>query len=177
MIQNDAQLDWQRISESLEALEMQKFAHSCFALVEAWFGVTAPVPFARLDADSVTFITEKVLANGVFGLHDRENRGYGAKNALILQKGPRWLTRAGNLLTDVFLPYSMMIAYPGCEFLRGRKLLLPAAWIYRFFYLLRRGDYRRAKNTIDQSFIPETELRARERYLETMGLTFSKKEV
>lgn len=177
MIQNDAQLDWQKISELLETLEMQSFAQSCFALIESWFGITAPLPFERMDADTASFVTEKVLANGVFGLHDRTNRAFNAQNALILKKGPRWLTRTANLLTDVFLPYSLMISYPGCEFLKGRKLLLPAAWIYRFFYLLRRGDYRKAKKTIDQNFIPETELRERERYLEAMGLTFSKKEV
>lgn len=175
MLKNGTEIDWNRIERLLEELDLARFAHVCYSLCEAWFGVACPGAFQRLDGETCAFVTEKVLGNGVFGFHDQSNRGNVPKNSLVMKQAPRWATRLNQFLFSLFPDYDVMVQYPGCGFLRKRRYLLPAAWVKRFVYLLREGDFQRVKETVGNSFIPSKALDERAAFLEKMGIVSKKK--
>ena len=170
MIRNNPDLRWDWIEESLQRLELRKFAHVCFALIDKWFGISAPVKADPLPDSLTEKIAGKTLDGGVFGYQDEQNRFSDARTALIQGGGPLWLRRMKVLLSKTFLSYENMRGYAGCGFLDGRPYLLPFAWLKRLGMILRRKDKTATIRTIRSSMIPAAELKERDRLLRDMGL-------
>lgn len=164
------ELNWTWIEQKLKELELEDFAHACYSLVEAWFGVTAPVDFARMDSDSVRSVTEKILGNGVFGYADDDNDRNYSRMTFIRSKYPRWLHRLAMLTRSTFPEYSMMKGYRGCGYLDGRPYLLPVAWAQRLGYIVFRKDKSPTGETLRGILTPEREISAHEALLDAMGL-------
>lgn len=170
MIKNNDSLNWGWIEEKLAYLDLQRFANICFALVEWWFDIEAPVKYANVDKDFAIQITSKILEDGVFGFDNNENKKTNARTALIISKGPLWFRRIKLILQSTFLNYEIMRGYPGCEFIDGKPWLLPIAWIIRFAAILREKDKSHVVGVMKKSMIPEGELYEREKILKKMGL-------
>ena len=170
MIMNNDQLNWCWIEDKLDYLDLLRFAHVCYALVENWFGVAAPVKYVRIDKAFVDQMTSKIIADGVFGFDNEENKKTDARTALIISKGPLWLRRIKMILQSVFLSYDIMRGYPGCGFIDGKPWLLPIAWIKRFVIIARERDKSSVANVLNNSMIPEDELHERKELLEKMGV-------
>lgn len=174
MIKNNDQLNWAWIEDKLDCIDLLRFAHVCYALVEMWFDVKAPVKYASADQAFVDQITLKILADGVFGFDNEDNKKADAHTALIVSRGPLWLRRIKLILQSVFLNYEIMRGYPGCGFIDGRPWLLPVAWIKRFVVLISEKDKSGVVNVVNNSLIPKEELREREEILEKMGVWSTK---
>ena len=170
MIKNNDQLNWNWIENKLVYLNLQRFAHVCYALVKCWFEIVVPVEYANLDEDFVEQMTTKILEDGVFGFDNSENKKTNAHTALIISKGPLWLKRIQLIMHSSFLNYEIMRGYPGCEFIDGRPWLLPIAWFRRFVVILKEKDKNSTVNVLKNCMIPEEELRERKEILEKMGL-------
>ncbi len=169
MITRCPALDWQWIGEKLEEISLAPFASACFALLDALFGVRAPLPFDAMSPADAALMTERILKGGAFGFADPENAAFRAKRELT-GRGPRWIRRLRLFWKSAFLPYEQMKAYPGCGFLDGRPVLLPAAWLYRFWIILWRKDKASTRETVQNVLIPEEEVARREQYLRAMRL-------
>lgn len=63
-----------------------------------------------------------------------------------------------------------MDGYPGCGFLKKHPYLMPLAWLIRFAYLLRRGNFKQAGNTIRGAFFSRRDLKAYIERVRKIGL-------
>ena len=169
MIIKEPKLDWRWIEENLLALQLRDFAHNCYALLERWFGISAPVDYARPEKDFYEEITEQVFSGGVFGMDAENNLDNAAKTALAKARGPLWLRRLRRTMRDIFPSYQMMRGYAGCEYLYDRPYLLPAAWVHRIFMLFRKHRSNQARTGKQVSILDDEVVRRRE-WLNKMGL-------
>ena len=170
VVKNGPELDWKWIEVTLEKLGLTRYAHACFSLIEKWFGVTAPVDYERLDENTVEVVTEKILGNGVFGFADEDNIDNRARNAIMLKSGSTIKNRMSFLISNLFPNYMCMKEYPGCEFLIGRRYMLPLAWLKRFWLIATSKDNSARINTVKSTFIQEEELEGRRELLTKMGM-------
>lgn len=164
----ELKMEW--IEEKLRELGLQKFAHACYSLIENWFGIPAPVAHESLPEEKIRTMTEMLLQNGVFGSSNVENQKNGIRNRILYSKYPHWIQRSMILLESLFPGYGLMRNYPGCEYLDGRPVLLPVAWVHRFVIHLRRKGNSTAGSTVKNIMTPEEELKARRELLSVMGL-------
>ena len=170
MIRNEPTLRWEWIEEILRTLKFVKYAHVCYALIDYWFGIKAPVDYQPLGEDFVEQISIQILLNGVFGFADGRGRKNDAQTALVITSGPNWLRRIKILWKKTFLSYEIMRGYPGCAFVDGKRWLMPVAWVKRLFILLSRKDKTRSMSVIKSSNASQEELEEREQLLRGMGL-------
>ena len=63
MIMNEKSLNWGWIEEKLVEIKMYEFAKTCFALIEYWFGIIAPINYELLPEEFQIKATNKVLNN------------------------------------------------------------------------------------------------------------------
>ena len=169
-IRNCPELHWDWIEEKLREEKLERFAHACYALIEEWFGIVAPVGFERLDAETVAEVTEKVLKNGVFGFKNEENRLNGMTNKFVLQSGSFRKRRIILMTKSLFPNYKIMQGYPGCSFLKGRPWLLPAAWIRRFLFIGQKKNYSVRAQTVSGILQSDEMLEKKKDLLVRMGL-------
>ena len=130
-------LRWDWIQDKLEELKLLRFTETCFALCRAWFGFESPFPIGELDPGFYDFVTNKLFRDGVFGLGNAQNEASRSAKEITRRKGPYWLRSLGLMLYRVFPPYGDLELVPWYSFLKGRPWLLPAAWVYRWYYCLR----------------------------------------
>ena len=163
-------LDWDWMNSTLNGLGLRDFAQVCFALLHRWFETPLPFETVDLPEDNYMDAAEKVFANGIFGFHDESNRESKSLNAITRKQGPRWWARTRTLLESTFPPYRNMRYVPHYAFLNGRPWLLPAAWLYRYWFAARNRMGKNAKRMIDGALIANDRLDARERELAKWGL-------
>ena len=168
LIKDGPDLDWKWIEKKLGELEMRRFAHACYSLIEYWFGITPPISFKRMDG--LEEMTEKIIGNGVFGEADPDNKKNWVRNFLIMEKRPVWVNRIVLLKKNFFPGYDFMVDYPGCGFIENRKYLIPFAWIVRFGRLIRPGEHKKAVNTIRRALLSRHELKDHSERIRKMGL-------
>ena len=169
IIKNDPGLDWLRIEQMLESLEMGKFSKICFALCERWFGVKSPIPYEALNEDFFEEATGKIFANGIFGFQDKSNRNNVTINRIIKNGKARKLSRAQMILRHMFPRYIHMRYIPYYHFIEGRPWLLPVAWIYRYIRLFT-GKTDNLSLFIDNVKLPNEEVDVREAEMRRWGL-------
>lgn len=146
-------LDYPLIEEELRKMGLWKFAGTCFALCREWFGVEMPLEAPALDADFLRIITEKTLRDGAFGIQNQENDNGGNVKAIKREGGPYWRAAVRLVLRGLFPSYENMRLIPSYSFVDGRPWLLPAAWIYRFWYCARNKFGR----SLDRLLAPVTQ--------------------
>lgn len=170
LIKNGPIFDWNWIEEKLEELNLKRFAHACFSIINNWFDVDAPVEYEQLDNATIEAVTEIILGNGVFGFADKDNRNNFTKNAVILNSGGKIRSRITYMTAKTFPDYETMIKYPGCKFLIGKKYLLPISWLFRFGYIKTRKDAISRIDTVKGAFVSDEDIEKRRAFMEQMGL-------
>lgn len=130
-------LRWDWILSELEKLKLRRFAETCLAFCREWFGWEPPFSVPPLGGDFAALVTEKMFRDGTFGLENEENAGSIAAKE-ISHDGASYERGALRLvLRRIFPPYGDLQLIPWYSFVDGRPWLLPAAWVYRWFYVLR----------------------------------------
>ena len=173
LIKYGPKLNWPWIEKQLIKLDLADFAHICYSLIEAWFGIKAPVNYKKTSLDEE--ITEKVLGNGVFGSADQSNLDNLSRNQLLNIQLPQWINHTILFLSIIFPDYDTMLNYPGCKFLKKTVFLLPLAWLYRFVYLIKQADFAKVKRTLKGSLISFKKLDDHAKRIEKMGLRHKRK--
>lgn len=127
-------LDWDRIIAELDRLELLEFTKTCFAFCERWFDVTMPLAGGELEESFFEEITSKTFRDGTFGLHNEQNRAAHSAKEIRRSGKPYWITVLILTWKKLFPPYRDMQLVPWYSFVDGKPWLMPAAWIYRWFY-------------------------------------------
>ena len=163
-------LDWTWLRDTLEGLSLWRFLLVCLALIERWFGTTAPIELEQIDEAFYQEATDKIFSNGVFGFDNEANIENRTTNSILWHRGPLWLARMKVLLGNVFPSYRNMRYVPHYSFVNCRPWLLPIAWVYRLFRSIRFRMAVRGKIILSETFIPSEKIDGRKEALAKWGL-------
>ena len=135
-------LNWSVIETDLRKIGLWEFALKAFAFCFIWFDIEPPVKTQPLDEDFYEESTAFVFKNGVFGYDNEHHYEHAIERQIRASGKTKVIGKIKIVLRDVFIPYDEMIELQYCSFIKGRKYLLPAAWVYRIFYVLRKKRYQ-----------------------------------
>lgn len=162
-------LDWQWIRQELEKLKLLAFTKTCFAFCQRWFDAEMPVESAALDGDFYAEVTAKMFNDGIFGLENRQNLAAHSAKEIKRSKNSYWLTAIRLTLHRVFPSYRDMQLVPWYRFVDGRPWLLPAAWVYRWFYTAAH-KFEHSKNLLLEPYNKREVIEKREKMISSWGL-------
>ena len=131
--------DWKWIKDSLAKLGILEFAKNVFYVCRLWWGIIPPNELYK-EMNTEAFVeesTELIFKNGVFGFNNDQHWANALGKSLSRISAPRIMKPVIRCFIEVCKPYEIMSNYPYCAFLKGRKYLLPFAWVKRFIYLVR----------------------------------------
>ena len=162
-------LDWDWLRTELEGLRLWRFAQTCLALCRALFGQKAPFGVPELETSFLDTVTEKLFRDGTFGLENEQHRA--AHAAKEIRRSPlRYEAAAWRLtLYKLFPPYEDLQLIPWYSFVDGRPWLTPAAWLYRWFYVLCHKAEHGA-SLLTEPFAERERILQRQQYIGDWGL-------
>lgn len=163
-------LNFKKIENDLETVGLTKFAITCFAFCEEWFGINSPFEDNRkLDREFAEFARDKLFDDGIFGHKNPENRVAFVSHKLHSKKEISGASVLGVVIERFFPPYEYMKMVPKCSFLDGRPWLLPVAWAYRFLICLSDGRLKKASH-ISSALVKQDEIKKREQIISNWGI-------
>ncbi len=163
------QMDWGRIEKELKKLQLLQFAKTCFGLCKEWFGVDMPLKPGELDEEFVYQATEKAFNDGVFGLENKENTAANSAKELKRSHMPKAVASVMLTWKKLFPPYRDMQLVPWYSFVDGKPWLMPYAWVYRWFYVLKHKKDE-GFDLLAEPFTKEDIIIEREKWLQKWGL-------
>ena len=169
MTREERGLDWTFLEAELERLQLLDFTRTCFALCRRWFGVEMPLPAGPLEKAFFEEVTDKVFRDGTFGLHNEQNEAAHSAKELSRAEAPYWQTALALTWRKLFPPYRDMQLVPWYHFVDGRPWLLPAAWVYRWFYTARH-KFSQSKALLAEPFAKRSVIEERKQLIDRWGL-------
>ena len=163
---NDS-LDWNWIEEKLKELKIDEFAGKCFAFIDKWFDVKAPILPIKLSDDFYNESTEIIFENGIFGFGNADNDGAFEANKIMTEKHPK-LAMIKNATALAFPPYETL--RKKYDFVDGRPFLLPVAWVYRIVDSLSKGKGSDGMKSIESEFVSQEKIEERKELYKKWGL-------
>lgn len=149
---NEIDVEW--IKSKLESLELLEFAKKCFYFCEKWFGICVPFKAENISDEFYERSTLKILNDGVFGFANSVNHDNAQIYKMIVSKNPK-IYKLKYMCDKVFPPYSVMIESKKYSFIKNAPVLLPVAWIYRFFICIFRvsavADFKEKSSPVNVS--------------------------
>lgn len=167
MAENEKSLNWDWIKEKLDTLDLSRFAATCFALINRWFGLSLPMAEKSLSDSFYLEATQTILSGGIFGFDNPENSSNHAVND-IREKPVSRMTIYMYGFRRIFPPYQEMKQWDQYHFLDGRPYLLPVAHVHRIIHVLMHFSEKKLK--LNGYFPSESEVEKRKEYLEHWGL-------
>lgn len=170
VLQAGNRMNWTWIVTELEKLRLLKFAETCSALCERWFQVAFPIQTGKLSEEFYESATQKTFLDGVFGFQNPENMVASSTQQIHTSREKSYfLTAVKITLRRLFPSYESMRVIPWYSFLDGRPWLLPAAWIYRYYYCLRhKRDH--TKTILKDPYVHRKKIEVRETLIDSWGL-------
>lgn len=162
-------MDWSYVWSELEKLKLKEFTKTCFALCRKWFDIEAPGEIGLLDENFYTEVTVKMFNDGIFGLDNKQNEGAHAAKVFSRSKDSYWLSALKLTIHRLFPPYRDMQLVPWYGFLDGRPWLLPAAWVYRWFYTATH-KFKQSKELLTEPYTKRKTIEKREKLIRGWGL-------
>lgn len=163
------EMDWKWIEEELDKLKLLDFTKTCFALCERWFDVKMPIKTEKLDEAFFEAVTEKMFDDGTFGHENKENDAAHCAKEIKKSRFPYWLTAVMLTWRKIFPPYRDMQLIPYYKFVDGRPWLMPAAWVYRWFYTMK-YKAEHSRNLLIEPFTKKKTIEKREKLIRDWGL-------
>ncbi len=162
-------LDWIWLEKELRKLKLYNFTEICFALCRKWFGTDMPLESSALSDEFFESVTEKMFRDGVFGLNNEDNIGAHSAKEIRRSVCPYWITAIILTFKKIFPPYKDMQLIPWYSWVDGKPWLMPAAWIYRWFYCAVH-KLRHSKELIEEPFTKRKIIEKRESLIKDWGL-------
>jgi len=163
-------VDWDWVENELNRLDLLRFAGNCFGFCKRWFGTQSPLPAAEVEDDFFEAATEKIFIDGIFGFENDENTKNTAINEARKSAGSNWVSMLRMATRRAFPGYQTLIKSEHYAFLKGKPLLLPAAWIYRIFRGVFRGKVDTGVKLVSESFASKEAYNKRNDMLNKWGL-------
>lgn len=143
VMQRERQIDFNRVFEILEGVGLAKFARAILSVCFEWFGT------GEKYTEDTQRLQRYLVEDGVFG--SLKTDGEAAVSRLVqceaFDERGKGRSPLRLKLRLAFPPYETLVKAPYIKFLQGRRWLLPAAWIYRFFYSLK-NNRKHMLNTV-----------------------------
>lgn len=162
-------MDWQWIQAELEKLKLLQFTKTCVAFCQRWFDVQMPVETAGLDERFYAEVTAKMFNDGIFGLENEQNVAAHSAKEIRRSKEPYWLSAVKLTVHRLFPPYKDMQLVPWYRFVDGRPWLLPAAWVYRWFYTATH-KFKESRDMLTEPYKKRTVIEKRQKMISNWGL-------
>ena len=159
-------LDYQRISAETKKMGIDLFADRVYALLSKWFGIDLPI--TNIDDLFVEKATDEIITNGIFGNNQDHDIKMGIARTVANSDGNYQVARLYYYCSKLFPSYEVLCEYDYCSFLKGRKYLLPFAWLYR--WLVSAFSSRKRKNATVQLFAPKEKVNERLETLRKWGI-------
>lgn len=157
LVKNNSTLNFEYIEKELKKIGLWDFAMTAFSFIEKWFCVSSPVKCCDIDDKLYEESTKYIFSNGVLGFDNKENSEVVDLQMKILKSGKGYLfAKITHILHSMFPSYDEMVKLYYCDFLKGKKILLPVAWIYRFFFRIK-SKQRRSK-FIEKTFVSKSKI-------------------
>lgn len=172
LIKNCNALDWVWIEQELKNCELLSFARNVFSFIEHWWGVVCPIGFNLITEDFYKSGTDFVLANGVFGFNNAENKANRIANAAIESKRI-WLSKLYSAVSFVFPNYRSLSVVKPYNFIEGKPYLLPFAWIYRFYVGIKNKKIKRKINSVKEEYASNDYIDKRKELYKQWGLSLN----
>ena len=169
MTREERGLDWTFLEAELERLQLLDFTRTCFALCRRWFGVDMPLGSGVPEESFFEEVTDKAFRDGTFGLHNEQNEAAHSAKELSRAEAPYWQTALALTWRKLFPPYRDMQLVPWYHFVDGRPWLLPAAWVYRWFYTARH-KFSQSKALLAEPFAKRSVIEERKQLIDRWGL-------
>lgn len=160
LLKNDNRIDWTWTEERLRKIGLLPFAKTVFYYIEKWFRIKAPIEAEPVSEGVFEESTGYVFDNGVFGFENEENAVFFASNNVRKAKNPK-LAMLMLALKEVFPSYNAMIAIERYYFLRGKPILLPLVWFFRFGKTLKNKRLDEVLSQISKSFVSKSQIAKR----------------
>lgn len=161
VVARNCNLDWKQVEEWLISLDLLKFSKNCLSLCNRWFGLVTPLN-SEMEEGFIKTATNDILRNGVFGYGTEEN----FDNKYLWQYDEKGKPK--NLI--LFPDYESMVCIRYYSFIKGKKYLLPVAWVYRFCRILFLKQYNRKKRIMTNRKDTVKLIKKRKKYLSTWGI-------
>lgn len=165
VIKNNS-LDFQRIAKETKKMGIDVFTDRIFALLSQWFDIE--VPNTNIDDGFIERATEEIMANGVFGNEQDLEIKMGIARTMANNDGHFQTARLLYYCRKLFPSYETLCEYHYCRFLKGRKYLLPIAWLYR--WLISATDSGKRRSAANQMFAPKDKIQERLQELKKWGI-------
>lgn len=162
-------MDWNWIRHELEKLKLLEFTKTCFAFCQRWFNVQMPIESAGLEEEFYFEVTAKMFRDGMFGLENRQNEAAHSTKEIKRFDAPYWQTAVKLTFHRLFPPYRDMQLIPWYKFVDGRPWLLPAAWIYRWFYTVFH-KFKWSRDLLMEPYSKRKVIEKREKMIKGWGL-------
>ena len=167
--QNAKEADWDLIRTELEKLSLLDFTENCFYLCEEWFEIKMPFSTEKKDLAWARQMTEKIFRDGIFGLENEDNAASKSAKEIRRSEKAYGLTALRLTLHSLFPPYEDMQLIPWYSWVDGKPWLMPAAWVYRWFYCLK-NKRRASRDLLFEPYEKKETIEARQEYLDRWGL-------
>lgn len=128
-----------------------------------------PISSALLEKRFYETVTEKIFRDGVFGLDNKQNEAAQSAKEMMRSKRSYWRTAANLTVRKLFPSYRDMQLIPWYSFVDGRPWLLPAAWVYRWFYTAVH-KFGKSKDLLLEPYVKRTVIEEREQLIHDWGL-------
>lgn len=128
-----------------------------------------PLDLPNLEEAFFQSVTEKTFEDGTFGLENTQNEGANSAKEMMYENRHYWRTAFKLTVRKLFPPYQDMQLIPWYSFVDGRPWLLPAAWIYRWFYCVVHKS-RQGAELLTEPYLKRAEIEKRESYIRKWGL-------
>ena len=164
-----SRLDWQWIRQELDKLKLLAFTKTCFAFCQRWFDMEMPIASEALDEDFYDEVTAKMFNDGIFGLENQQNVAAHSAKEIRRSRNSYWLAAIRLTLHRLFPSYRDMQLVPWYRFVDGRPWLLPAAWVYRWFYAAAH-KFKHSRDLLLEPYNKREAIEKREKMISGWGL-------
>ncbi len=160
----NAYLDREQVQTFLHQAGIEKFAGICSALCLRWFGISFPIETPKISDEFFDSATATILSNGVFGFETPINVEKRLLNNI------RKSGKVGAVIDHLFPSYKDCSITPKYKWIKGKPYLMPALWIYRFFWALFSGKGKTSMEYVSTVASSDKAMAEREKELATWGL-------
>lgn len=168
LVAEKAHINWPVLEDNLEKTGMLEFAKKCYGFIDRWFGIHLPL-FIKIDDEFYEEATQKIFVDGIFGYCNKDNIGSDVINQIRNKK--HYKTEMFKIAMKQVFPSSIELKnHKQYDYLNKSSMLLPVAWIHRFYRTINKLKMKEAFLNIRKSFVADEKIDQRENMMRKWGL-------
>lgn len=128
-------INFDNVFAQMKQLDLLLFTQTIFALCNFWFGIDAPGgDEAVCDEAFLKQMSLNIINHGIFGLYGKHRAANFSRRKLMDGGTVKKSGRVKTMFRLLFPTYEALCSMVYMKFVRGKKFLIPYAWVYRWVY-------------------------------------------